>query len=150
MEGGGGDVASLEQDPFAVPTSVVARLAIDGIPLVAALDKSVIHGHGDRRDELPVCALSREIGRVLVEPPDRDRSRYRLAHGRAVVEELAGRLRQHLRLVVHARIEMDWGATRRTTTCASGESDNGREGDRPEGTPGAGVHARASMSGFGL
>ena len=39
MEGGGGNVASLEQDPLAVPPSVVARLAIDRIPLAAALDE---------------------------------------------------------------------------------------------------------------
>jgi hypothetical protein len=38
VEGGGGDLASLEQDPLAVAPSVVARLAIDLIPLPAALE----------------------------------------------------------------------------------------------------------------
>ena len=54
MEGGGGDVASLEQDPLAVPSSVVARLAIDHVALAAALDQRLVHGHWDGRDELPV------------------------------------------------------------------------------------------------
>ena len=55
MEGGGGDVASLKQDSFAVPARVVARLAINPIALAAALEKRLVHRHGDRRDELPVC-----------------------------------------------------------------------------------------------
>ena len=126
VEGGGGDVASLEQDPLAVPPSVVARLAIDHIPLAAALEKRLVHGHGDRRDELPVRSLAREEGRVLFQPADRDRSGNGLAHGRAVVEELAGRLRADLRLVVHARIDMDGRAARRAAARAAGEGDNER------------------------
>src|SRR5687767_3770896 len=64
MEGGGGDVAALEQDPPAVPTSVVARLAIDPKALATALDERVVHGMRNRRDELSVSSSSREEGRV--------------------------------------------------------------------------------------
>ena len=69
MEGGGGDVASLEQDPLAVPPSVVARLAIDHIPLAAALDKRLVHGDGDRRDELPVRSLPVKKAASSFSPP---------------------------------------------------------------------------------
>src|SRR5439155_1799856 len=90
VEGGGGDVASLEQDPLAVPPRVVARLAVDRIPLPAALAKRLVDGHRDGRDELSVRSLAGEEGRVLFQPADRHRSRNGLPHGRAVVEKRAG------------------------------------------------------------
>jgi hypothetical protein len=42
MEGGGGNLASLEQDAPAVPTRVVARLTVDPIALAAALDERLV------------------------------------------------------------------------------------------------------------
>jgi len=39
VEAGSGDVASLEQDPFAIAPGVVARLAIDRVTLAAALEE---------------------------------------------------------------------------------------------------------------
>src|SRR5688500_14448128 len=90
MEGGGRDVASLEQNPLAVAPSVVAWLAIDGVALPAALEDVFVYGHRNRRDELPVRALARKKGSVFFQTADRDCSRNGLAHGRAVVEERAG------------------------------------------------------------
>ena len=127
VEGRGGDVAALEQDPLAVPASVVARLAIDGGPLAAALEHRVVHGDGTGFDELPVRSLAREEGRVLFQPADRHRSGNRLAHRGAVVEEGARRLGAHLRLIIHARIEMDGRAARGAAARASGGADNDRE-----------------------
>src|ERR671913_325464 len=127
VKGRGGDVASLEQDPLAVPPSVVTRLAIDRRPLAAAFDKNRVDRHRHARDELAVCSLPREEDGVLLDPADCDRSWNRLAHGRAVTEERAGRLREHLRLVVHARIEMDGRTARRAATRTPGEPENRRE-----------------------
>src|SRR5688572_9020957 len=81
VERGGGDVTALEQDPLAVPSSVMAWLAIDRVALPASLDQGVVHGHGTRRDELPIGALAGEEGRVLFQPANRDRSWNGLAHG---------------------------------------------------------------------
>src|SRR6476660_9586635 len=103
VEGSGGNVAALEQDSLAVTPSVVTRLAIDCIPLVAPLDKRLVHRHRARRNELAVRSLAREEGLVFFQPTDWDRSWNGLAHRRAVVEEPAGRLGEHLRLVVHTR-----------------------------------------------
>src|SRR4029453_2027671 len=107
MEGGGGDVASLEQNPLAVSPGVVARLAIDRVALFAALENGVVHRHRVRCDKLTVRSLAREERRVLFQPVECDRSGNGLAHRGTVVEERAGRLGAGLRLVVHARIEMD-------------------------------------------
>src|SRR5918993_3513898 len=60
VEGGGRNVASLEEDPLAVSPCVMARLAIDRIPLPAAREHRLVHSARDRRDELPVRALPRE------------------------------------------------------------------------------------------
>src|SRR3954471_187176 len=147
VEGGGGDVASLEQDAFAVAPRVVARLAIDPVPLAAAGEQRLVHRYRDRRDELPVRSLAREEG-VLFQPADRDRSRDGLAHRRAVVEEGAGRLGKRLRLVEHARIGMDRRPARRAAACAAREGDHARERDGA-GHP-SGHDRTPSRSGFGF
>src|SRR6185503_14518529 len=162
VEAGGGDAASLEQDPFAVPASIVARLAIDSIPLAAPLDKRLVHGYGDRRDELIVRSLPCEEGSIFPESTDRNRSRNGIAHGRTVVEELAGGLGEDLRLIVHARVEMDGRTTRRAAARATSHRDSGRKSERTEHPsaaadasaekPCGGAHALplSSRSGFGL
>src|SRR4029434_2092304 len=89
VEAGGGDAASLEQDPFAVPASIVARLAIDSIPLAAPLDKRLVHGYGDRRNELIVRSLPCEEGSIFPESTDRTRSRTGTVLGRTWRGKLA-------------------------------------------------------------
>src|SRR5262245_50604373 len=152
MERGGGDVASLKQDSLAVSPSVVTRLAIDRVALVAALEKRVVNGHGDCGNELTVRSLPGEKSLVLLQPADRDRSGNGLAQIRAVEEEAAGRLRQDLRLVVHAVVDMDGRTARSAAPRATGEGDRGRESERTKQPSFAGPHVRAlsSRSGFGL
>src|SRR4029079_11963090 len=118
----GRDAAALEQDPLALSARVVARLAVDRIALAGALETRLVHRAGDRRHELPVLPLAGEERLVLFQLADRDRAWHRRAHRRAVVEEGAGSLRQHLRLVVHARIGMNRRAARK-----------GGAGEGPEG-----------------
>src|SRR5262245_41074022 len=151
VEAGGGDVASLEQDPLALSPSVVARLAIDHVALTAPLLQRIVVGHRDRGYELPVRSLPGEEGRVFLQPVNRDRSWNWLAHGRAVEEESTGRLREDFRLVVHARVEMDRRTARRAASRAAAEDDNGRKSKRTDHAPPAEGHEVAlSSSGFGL
>ena len=159
MEGGGGDVASLKQNPFALPLRVVARLAVNAIALAAALEKRLVHRHGNRRDELPVRVLARKERRVLLEPTDRDGPRNGLAHRRPVVEEIAGRLREDLRLIVHARVEMDRRTARRAAARAAAGDERGERQraqhasattEAPAATLPADDHASPSRAGLGL
>src|SRR5262245_18112695 len=126
MERGGWDVAPLEEDALSVTPGVVARLAIDSIPLVAAIDHRRIDRHRDRGDELSVRALAGEEVGILLEPTDRNRSRYTLAHRCPVVEVIDGGLREDLWLIVHARVEMDRRLARRAAARTAGEGDHGR------------------------
>jgi len=155
VEGGSGDVGALEQDPLALASRVVARLAIDPVALAPALAKRIVHGHRDRRDELSVRSLAGEEGRVLFQSADRDGSRHGQAHRRAVVEERAGRLGAHLGLIVHARIDMDGRTARRAAAGAAREADERHQNQPAEDEPMTGRHVSASVrtplrSGFGL
>src|SRR4051794_15858653 len=124
VERGGGHVAALEEDALAFSPRVVARLAIDRVALPPAVHGRRARRHGALRDELPIRPLPREEHRVFLQPADRDRAGHRLAHRGAVVEERAGRLRQHLRLVVHARIQMDGRTARRAAARAAAEGEH--------------------------
>src|SRR5688572_10956575 len=150
VERRGGDIASLEQNAFAVPSSVVAWLAIYRVALPAALDHGVVHGNGNRRDKLPIGALAGEKGLVLFQPADRDRPWNRLAHGRAVEEEHAGGLWANLRLVVHAWIDMDRRATRRAAARAARKGNNCGQDDHSKQATSGDHAAGPSKSGFGL
>src|SRR6185369_4012628 len=114
---------------------VVARLAIDREPLPAALEKRLVNGDRGLRDELPVRALAGEEGRVLLQPADRYGAWNGQPHRRSVVEKRAGRLGAHLRLVVHARIEVDGRTARRAAARASRQPDERRERESPEHGP---------------
>src|SRR5688500_1221204 len=150
VERGGRHVASLEQNPFAVAASVVARLAVNRVALTAALDHCVVDCNRNRSDELAIRTLAREERRVLLQFADRDRAWNGVTHRRTVEEEHAGRLRANLRLVVHARIEMDRWTARRAAARAARQGDNGSDHDHRE-YPALGNHAAGpSSSGFGL
>ena len=90
-----------------------------------ALDKRVVYGLGDRRHELPVRSFSREKRGVFLQSADRNRSGNGFAHGRAVVKETTRRLRADLRLIVHARVEMDGRTARRAAARAAADGKRG-------------------------